>query len=39
MSALKMDVLWTEAQAKMQTCLELLIEKGVLEDKGSLKAN
>lgn len=39
MSALKMDVLWTEAQAKMQTCLELLIEKGIIEDKGSLKAN
>ena len=39
MSALKMDILWTEAQAKMQTCLELLIEKGVIEDKGSLKAN
>ena len=39
MSALKMDVLWTEAQAKLQTCLELLIEKGAIEDKGSLKAN
>ena len=39
MSALKIDVLWTEAQSKLQTCLELLIEKGVIEDKGSLKAN
>lgn len=39
MSALKIDALFTEAQAKLQTCLELLIKDGVIEDKGSLKDN
>lgn len=39
MSALKLDILWTEAQAKLQTCLELLIKDKVIEDKGSLREN
>ncbi len=37
--ALKMDMLFTEIQAKLQASMEMLIEDGYLEDKGSVKAN
>lgn len=39
LGALKMDMLFTEIQSKLQMALEMMIEDGVLEDKGSLKDN
>lgn len=37
--ALKMDMLFTEIQSKLQIAMELLLADGKLEDKGSVKAN
>lgn len=37
--ALKMDMLFTEIQSKLQTAMDLLLADGKLEDKGSVKAN
>lgn len=37
--ALKMDMLFTEIQSKLQTAMELLLTDGRIEDKGSVKAN
>ena len=37
MSLIKIDLLATEALDKMQTCLELLLKDGLIEDKGNLK--
>lgn len=38
-SLIKLDLLSIDALDKMRTCIELLIENGVIEDKGSIKAN
>ena len=37
LSLIKIDLLATEALDKMQTCLELLLKDGLIEDKGNLK--
>lgn len=37
--ALKMDMLFTEIQSKLQTAMDLLLADGKIEDKGSVKAN
>lgn len=39
MGGLKVDILTIKAQDKMHAALNTLIETGVLEDKGSIKAN
>ena len=38
-SELKFDLLVTDAQSKLQTCLNLLLEYGKIEDQGSLRKN
>lgn len=38
-SELKFDLLVTDAQAKLQACLNLLLEYGKIEDQGSLRKN
>lgn len=38
-SLIKYDALSVEAMDRIQTCIKLLLESGIVEDKGSLRAN